>query len=366
MHDWALWDNPTDFHHNAIFSVASSGCTETGSLWYNNYVYGDTGATETGMFHTAANANSTSDQLQVTIFNNLVAVTASTGLMGGNGAVTTEAQPGGNSLIKVYNNTFVGIGEMQCLISRRPMVRAPTSGSHDLRNNLCYNWATQLLLSTTNAFASPEDYNLWNTTTGGSGVWDNNGTGYSSLSTWQAACSCETNGTVGAPAFVGSGSYHLANSTSAAWGKGVNLTSLGITQLNTSSTANSSSGLSRPASGSWDIGAYFDSGAPPPQAATPVCSPSSGAPPQTVSCTFPSSGSIGCWSISTIPATNGPGASTCATGTLYSGSISITVNPTTLKVISGGTGSTARLPRIHTPAARAEQPLVRGGPLPQV
>jgi len=75
-----------------------------------------------------------------------------------------------------------------------------------------------------------------------------------------------------------------------------------------------------------------------PQAATPSCTPTSGTPTLSVTCSLGATGSVMCYSTSTTPATNG--STGCTTGTLYSTAISVTVNPTTLKVIAGGTGYT--------------------------
>lgn len=71
------------------------------------------------------------------------------------------------------------------------------------------------------------------------------------------------------------------------------------------------------------------------QASNPSCSPTSGAVPQTVTCTNPNSGTtIMCYAASpTNPATNGAGTA-CSTGTQYTTSLSIS-SPETLNVIAG-------------------------------
>lgn len=71
-----------------------------------------------------------------------------------------------------------------------------------------------------------------------------------------------------------------------------------------------------------------------PQAATPTFSPSSGAPPQTVTISA-SSGGVICYNTSGSPATNG--TTGCTTGTLYTGTVSVST-PETLYAVSGGTG----------------------------
>ena len=77
---------------------------------------------------------------------------------------------------------------------------------------------------------------------------------YSSLASWQAACSCDANTLTSNPLVNSNGTLQAG---SPAIGAGVNLTSLGITGLN--SDAN---GVARPTSGAWDIGAYQYAAAP--------------------------------------------------------------------------------------------------------
>jgi len=71
-----------------------------------------------------------------------------------------------------------------------------------------------------------------------------------------------------------------------------------------------------------------------PTAATPTFSPSSGTPPQTVTISA-SSGSVICYNTSGSPATNG--TTGCTTGTLYTGTVSVSTAET-LYAVAGGTG----------------------------
>lgn len=76
-----------------------------------------------------------------------------------------------------------------------------------------------------------------------------------------------------------------------------------------------------------------------PQAATPSFSPSSGAPPQTVTLSTTTSGASICYTVDGSTPT-APTAGTCSGGTTstYSSPISVTVNPTTINALSTKTG----------------------------
>jgi hypothetical protein len=114
--------------------------------------------------------------------------------------------------------------------------------------------------------------------------------------------------------------------TSPAIGAGVNLTSLGITQLDTDYF-----GTGRPTSAPWDMG-FFQSGIG--QALAPSCTPTSGLVPQTVTCTNPNGGTtVMCYNTTGNPATNGVGTG-CTIGTQYSTSLSISVAET-LSIVAG-------------------------------
>jgi hypothetical protein len=71
------------------------------------------------------------------------------------------------------------------------------------------------------------------------------------------------------------------------------------------------------------------------QASAPSCSPTSGAVPQTVTCTNPNSGTtVMCYNFTGSPATNGDGATCPGGSTPYTGAISVS-SPSTLYVVAG-------------------------------
>lgn len=84
--------------------------------------------------------------------------------------------------------------------------------------------------------------------------------------------------------------------------------------------------------GPWSAGPFFFvSGSP--TVVSPTCTPPSGLPPQTVTCSEFTSGAIICFRTDGVDPT-APTPGTCgASTTQYSGAISITVNPTNLKLI---------------------------------
>jgi hypothetical protein len=171
-------------------------------------------------------------------------------------------------------------------------------------------------------------YNIGGFTSGGNGV-TYSGTSYGSLSAWHTASGFDGNSITTNPNL--DANYKL-QAGSPAIGLGANLTSLGITGLDSDKA-----GTSRPSSGAWDAGAY-EYGIP--QASSPSCNPAFGNVPQTVTCINPNAGTtIMCYAASpTTPATNGAGTA-CSTGTAYTTPLSI-ASPETLEVIAGVAGDT--------------------------
>ena len=154
------------------------------------------------------------------------------------------------------------------------------------------------------------------------------------------ATSClagETHGITTDPKFVSTTPPYVDSnfdlqSSSGAKGAGKNLSSLGITLLDSDYY-----GTARSSSLAWDMGFYAFPLSNPP-AANPTCTPPGGTftVPQPVSCSDTSPGSVMCSTQDgTTPATNG--TTGCNNGTKYTTTFTIGTT-TTLKIIAGGTG----------------------------
>jgi hypothetical protein len=261
MHDWANWNDspsPYNFHHDGVMVYAG----QTGTSVSNLQVYGNT---YSGDFGSGTGMNyldnlSGGGTISGTFFNNLVALSGTTGTTGGNAAITAQNEDGQSPVsVKAYNNTLIGVGTMYGFWLEGPNVTA------DLRNNIIDNWGTLFYVSGGATVPSVMDYNDWYAPViGGNGIWDVNGAGYNTLSSWQNATGLDMHSAVGNPNL--SGTYAL-QAGSPAIGAGANLTTLDITALDSDRAGNV-----RPSTGPWDVGAYQY--CPPgacTQAVPPVC-----------------------------------------------------------------------------------------------
>lgn len=290
-HDTANWDTNGDwFHHNCLHNYTNVSSDSTALNFYNNLSDGDWGnccTTETMMFTEDDSPNN------FNVYNNVclqytgntapcIDYTATTGIFVNNTAigVTTSGNVyafhiGGTNL-SLENNAVTGYG--------------------------------QYLYVNAGATFTVFDYNQWGTTEGsGNSPWQWMSTGANSFSAWQAACSCDAHG--GQSASLGVNTTGVPQSGSVLIGAGVNLTSLGITALDSGTSAGSTvAPVARGASGSWDVGAYTYSGSTTPTVTTTTAT--------SITTTTASAGGT---------VTSNGGASISSEGTCYSTS----ANPTT-------------------------------------
>jgi hypothetical protein len=209
---------------------------DTTSGIYNNYLHGDLD----GNYPMASASGFLSCQdncINVYFVNNVIVDSCVLSACGGpfyfNGA--------GGGGQRVYNNTVVAAGIPNCVLV------TGTTGPALIKNNICQHTANFIgLLQSTLTGWTTSDYNdVFNLTNPSNWVCQNTAS-CNSLATEQGAGrdvhSFTTNPNLTA-------TFHL-NSGSPAIGTGVNLTSLGITALNSDA-----SGVARPAVAAWDIGA---------------------------------------------------------------------------------------------------------------
>lgn len=252
--DWMGWQNPE--HTDGIFVWGVQNSTGPNAFVdiYNNYLHGDwtgtNGASPTGLVYCTygLSASSGNYSSKCNIFNNVFFnETPGTGSDSGGSSVIINAGSSGN---QIYNNTFVGLAANKsgssaiCLYSGG-------SGNNIIKNNIVYNLG-QFIYDISNPSALTTDYN---------DIYSVNSmyASYGSLAAAQAA-GHDTHSNSKSPNIGGSYPYAIQSASGGAYRTGANLTSLGIAELDSDAA-----GISRPSSGSWDIGAYeYSSALTPP------------------------------------------------------------------------------------------------------
>jgi hypothetical protein len=272
MTGWMNWQCPSQsaycnnnsidlYHTDGVIVFEALGDSNTfAPQIYNNYIYGDLGqGSATGfIFCTYGGGSGASAPVTCKVFNNLLvqvkdpARTTNNGpwaiVMGGNGST---ANIGPNLVV---NNTIIGWAST----GSNTVAIMDSSSGDTIENNLVENFGhaveTYWLPDPTVAVTGwTEDYNVgFNVAQAGSNQWaanQNNGHMYS-YATWQGAgYGYEAHGSTGDPQL--DNNYQISSTSSSAYHKGINLTSLGLTALN-----RDKAGIARPASGAWDAGAY--------------------------------------------------------------------------------------------------------------
>lgn len=255
------WDeNADDNHHDAVHVWAnntSSGSSYTGVCVYDNYFHGDAGATDNSIFGMESYGNGDY------VFNNIVNVSGSSSCASGAIGFWTGTGSSGSAQ-HAFNNTVLPTAT--CSIS----VNFEQNAGGIFENNLILSGnSTYVYTDGSNGTLTTVDYNYYQTPAGANPFYGPSGCpSGASFSTWQSGCGFDTHGH-NAAVTINAAPFTLP-SGSAAIGAGTNLTSLGITALDTSAPAtfgvSGSCGagcIARPATGAWDVGAYEYSGVRP-------------------------------------------------------------------------------------------------------
>jgi hypothetical protein len=245
------WDSNGDsnFHHNGIMIYPiNSGDKVEGVVISNNFIHDINGETTAGIFLDPTNG----DIPGIIIFNN-VFNTVGTGTNFGPSNGWIEFGQGGSSVSptngQVYNNTIVG-GSAGII----------GMNATNMRNNVVVNsFSGERLYAGFNSIVS--DFNdFFNVTGGGFAAMVGGGTDYATVAAWVTGTGLDTHSITTNPNVTSA--FTLGNG-SPAIGAGTNLSSLGITGLNTGAPqtfgVNGNCGnrcVARPTSGPWDMGAY--------------------------------------------------------------------------------------------------------------
>lgn len=258
IHDYhggakANWDAGSAYHHDGIhltpYFLAASA---TGIYIYNNQWDGNWGdATTAYIFMESQLPN-------VYIFNNVALWQDDSNLT--NGQFGQLELTGG----LLANNSFYADASYgstgTCLY-----INKSTSGTRVVNN--MFSGCNEFQSNSSGILASTSDYNLYanHSATGGGDGWVWDGAQKSTLASWSSACGCDTHGLgfltstldVNADAIPASGYQGIGQAT--------NLSSLGISELDSDAAGNP-----RPSTGAWDIGAYQYSGSAPASAPAPA------------------------------------------------------------------------------------------------
>lgn len=334
VQDFDNWDDHTgayNYHHDGIFQFAGqTGSNVTNTIVDSNFVGGAFGFGTSAMYFD--NLNGSGLTMTATVTNNVVRFTSCGGE--GNGGSTAQNEGSGPVNIKYYNNTLWGADTIQGIWVEG------TSVTVDSRNNIFFHWDNLLQMTGGASIPATTDYNLYNSWA--SNIVVNGGSQYGSLASWQSASGKDTHSTSSAPNL--NATTYVPGVGSAAINAGTNLTSLGISQLNTDYY-----GIARPSVGAWDIGAVQSGSTPPPtpgttgvviNGGTSISQLPSGIVNSPYSFTFPFSGGTPPYSWSVNPTI--PGLSISAAGILNGIPSTVgTFSPTFVLVDSSSPISTA-------------------------
>jgi hypothetical protein len=239
--NWVNWDEPGNgYHHNFFHPFTNvSGASLTGTLQiYNNSSRGDMGNHATSMiFIENNNGGSGGTMGSWYIFNNLFDKT-NNNAPSSSGIVAVMSASG-----KFYNNTIRDAGGTGANAYTSLHFYSGATG-WTMTGNIFQGGAYMVYDESSSVTGNDNVY--YNSPSGTPWIWGS--TFISAISTWRSDCSCDaaavtTNPNLNSDMTLASGSSAIS--------LGANLTSLGITQLNSDKA-----GMARPSSGAWDSGAY--------------------------------------------------------------------------------------------------------------
>lgn len=266
VHDPANWDDPSNMnHHDGIHFYANPG-PSTGTMTandvqvYSNLFDGNWGAHPTAeqFCQFGTSGNGTVNTSNFAWFNNV--------FYGGgfaavsNGLFTCVMDGTGNSF---YNNTLIGNSSLSQFYCFSPQSLGSSGFKWNAQNNVFAYCPVGFFYEPGNTVGIGNwDHNIYQAS--GTTYWVWAGTNYTTFAAFQAACGCETTGSSSQSVVdVSTIDQIIApiigtpNTSSAVKGAGTNLTSLGITALDSDTSAgNNRTPVARPPTGTWDIGAY--------------------------------------------------------------------------------------------------------------
>jgi hypothetical protein len=240
----ANWDSTSPLcfaHHNSLHAFAYT-TTNSGIDYYNNLIDGNWGNCATSGLFIEGNGSVNSN---VRVFNNVWRITYQ---QENNGIVSITA----GGFARFYNNTIIGDSPLGDLCVSMDGLAGATLY---FENNIVSTCGTLFSTRTASLF-SALDYNVY----GGNNAnpWTDQSIPqwYSTLAAWKSYCNCDSHSSFGASSsYVGVNANGTLQSGSPAIGAAINLTTLGITTLDSDIAGVSRPGGSTP----WDGGVYNSS-----------------------------------------------------------------------------------------------------------
>jgi hypothetical protein len=248
IYDFANWDTTADtFHHDGLFIDGGNALdTTTYNYLYNNYLHGNGGSSTncSASFNSCMTAYVYINTESYTYFFNnlLVAPAGDSGPNGGWLEIYADDHD------YVFNNTVIGGTTSGKGISGNNCGYFTSNTNLTVENNIFTNCST-LLWNSGSTFTTL-DYNVYQATGALTNAWRSGSSYYNTLASWQGA----SGGDAHSQATTGSldlSAGYVPQTGSLAIGTATNLTSLDISALDSDKA-----GVVRPATGSWDAGAY--------------------------------------------------------------------------------------------------------------
>jgi hypothetical protein len=244
IYDFENWDTTADtYHHDGIFAAGGASSAEMSNFdIYDNYIHGSTSSPTTCA--SAASGSCMTAMIYINTANNMRdynnVLVANTGEYVNNGWILHYIDASDS----ILNNTVIGgtTADGGC-------IRVESTTGVRMENNIMSNCNELMWTDTASTFSSI-DYNTYQDPSLSAGIWDISGTNYTSFAAWQSAIGGDTHGqaTTGS---LGLSTSYLPQTGSKVIGVGANLTSLGITALDSDAGGNA-----RPSTGAWSAGAY--------------------------------------------------------------------------------------------------------------
>ena len=255
-HDVNNWDTTADtFHHNFLHNFTNVSSDSLALNLYNNFTYGNFGCCTTAQLAFTEVVN----PANFFVYNNVTLEDCSNAepIPGYEDALTSgPAQT-------IVNNTFIG-----CITTPSNDWAIELSGTGGVfENNVIQGYGQYVVVESGYTFTAL-DFNTYGPQ-GITGVnaWQFGSTGANSFSAWKTACACDSHGQQNANLNVNSNGVQQTGSVII--GSGTNLTTLGISTLDSATTAgNTIAAVARPSTGAWDAGAYEFGSSSGPSAVT--------------------------------------------------------------------------------------------------
>lgn len=244
MHDYANWDTTSDrYHHDGVIVAGNSNLANGASYIsiYNNYIHGSISSCSSNCGTAFIFVN---DANHVATFNNVIV--AGQNQFFYNGLIFYWSPGTLQSGSLIANNTVIGGTQ-----SSGGCISIRGDAGMIFRNNVVSNCQTLMTVSPATAFSSVSNNVYQNSSF--SGVISGLPSALNSLTAWLSLLGDTTSQSITTSLNLGANFVPLPSS--AAVGKGANLTSIGVAALDSDKA-----GIQRSGSGAWDVGAYQSGG----------------------------------------------------------------------------------------------------------